>query len=172
MKGTTNDKRNLVRRNRSHHSRVCNHHNGGGWLCRIAGRDIKIGRSQANASRHDSLSTISTLGIDEGSVTAEFAVILPAVILILFVALQILSFQSSRVGLIELAAESAREVTRGEEASLVESLIRDSMLKPVPAWKILHKEFELCVQLTQKRSLLGIGFIDLVEVQCARKSGL
>ena len=174
MKGNLNAKKNLVRRNRGINSGIRNHHFGSRRLRRIAIGNSQIERSSANALRHNSFSSkfAHRLEVDHGSVTAEFAVVLPAVILILIVAIQALSFQSARMGLIELAAESARALARGEDSKVIESLIEDAVLNPKPTWVIQHKEFELCVEFTQNRSLAGLGLIHLIEVQCARKSGL
>jgi len=174
MKGNLNAKKNLVRRNWGINSGIRNHHFGSRRLRRTTVRYSQIERSSADAIRNNSFSpkVAHRLEVDHGSVTAEFAVVLPAVILILIVALQVLSFQSARMGLIELAAESARAVARGEDSTVVESLVKDAVVNPKPTWVIQHKDFELCVEFTQNQSLAGLGLINLVETQCARKSGL
>lgn len=174
MKGNLNAKKNLVRRNRSINSGIRNYYTGSRRLRGIAVGNSQIERSSADALGDNSFSSkfAHRLGIDGGSVTAEFAVVVPAVILILIVAIQVLSFQSARMGLIELAAESARAIARGEDSTVIESLVKDAVVNPKPTWVIQHKDFELCVEFTQSRSIAGLGLINLVEAQCARKSGL
>ena len=174
MKGNSNAKENLVRRLRSFDRRIRDHHAGSRRFRWFAFRNPEIERSKADAFRHNTFGFEPAVKLrnETGSVTAEFAIVLPTVVLILVTALQVLSFQSSRIGLIELAAESARALARGEDKSVIETLIQESVLNPKPSWAVEYKDLELCVQLSQKRSLAGLGLLDLVESQCARKAGL
>jgi len=174
MKGKTNVQENTARRNRSFNSGIRHHHSGSSWIRWIVAKYSSIRGSQGYASGNHKVGFESSnwIGNDAGSVTAEFAIILPATVLILFAAIQVLSFQSSRVGLIELAAELARSQARGEEPNVIESLIQESAIDPKPTLVLEHREYELCVELTQIRSIAGLGSINLSERQCARKSGL
>jgi hypothetical protein len=174
MKGNTHAKKNTPRRNRSYNRRIRHHHSRCSWLCGSAAGNPKVRRSQTNASGHNSFGAefAEQLGQEQGSVTAEFAIVLPAVLLILGLSLQVLSFQSARVSLIELAAESARALARGEELAVVEKLVSEAGLRPAPTFDVIYKELELCVELNQSRPILGLGGISFKEIQCARKSGL
>ncbi|CAB4685895.1 unannotated protein [freshwater metagenome] len=83
--------------------------------------------------------------------------------------------QSNRMALIELAAEGARALARGETEEVLETLIQDRALTPQPQTKLEYESFSICLVLSQNIKLPILGnFIDfpVLERQCARKSGL
>ena len=86
---------------------------------------------------------------ERGTVTAELAIALPSVLLVLTFALQALSLQVERVALVAEVAQLARAAARGEV---------------VPGTKI--EGTQICV--TKSRKLL----VPIEEKQCARRLGL
>ena len=89
---------------------------------------------------------------DDGTVTAEFAVVLPTVIAVLSVAIATLGLQIDRLQLVQLTAEAARAAARSE---------------PVPAAQIYPKGDLVCVRLSRPTAF---GF-DLTDTECARREG-
>ena len=156
----------------SNNSRIRNHHAGCGWLCRAVTYHPEKRRGKSHVARSNPVSPNSS---ELGSVTAEFALILPAVLLILVFSLSALAMQTNRMALIELAAEGARALARGEPEEVLSSLIQDRALSPQPQIKLEHESLSICLVLSQNVKLPILGnFIDfpVLERQCARKSGL
>lgn len=177
MKGKINNESNLVRRVWCEHRRVRNYHPGSRRLRRLATHNSSKSRGKADAFRPCQVcSDRKWCGLDEqGSVTAEFAVVLPGVLLILYFALAVLALQSSRIALVEIAAEGSRALARGESELLVSELISQSGLGPNTGFETSFSELSICVEVVQRHQITALGAtfpIDLKEVQCARKSGL
>jgi hypothetical protein len=108
-------------------------------------------------------------------VTAEFAIVLPGVLLLLFLALSVLAMQTSRIGLVELAAESSRALARGESESLVRELIESAGLGSDVSLNTFYSDLSVCVELTHINRIRPLGeefAIEVSETQCARKGGL
>ena len=167
LKGRKSETNRLEERERSHYSRICNHHSRCGWLCRNSVSYSQKRRSQKHASRSGSFCLERDREL--GSVTAEFAIILPAVILILITGIQVLGIQSSRVKVIGLAAESARAIARGEDQLLVDSLIAERAFGSKV--EIQHLDLSVCVVISTS-SKIGMLDLPISEKACARKSGL
>ena len=177
MKERENNETNLVRRNWSQHRRVCNSHLGCSWLCRLTANNSSKPRSEADAFRPNQVSPHGYRHCieEKGSVTAEFAIVLPAVILVLGVALSVLAIQTSRIGLVGLAAESARALARGEPESLIQQLLQGVGLDGEVSSKTSYSDLSVCVELAQINHIRGLGDlfpIEVKEIQCARKGGL
>ena len=171
MKVRSNE-RNLVGRRWRNNSRIRDHHLGCSWLRRTATNNPEKRGSKSHALRHDPFSTNSS---ELGSVTAEFALILPAVLLILVFSLSVLALQANRMALIELAAEGSRAIARGETEDVLTGLIQDRKLSPEPQSKLEYESLSICLELSQNVKLPVLGnFMDfpVLERQCARKSGL
>lgn len=177
MKEKVNDETNLVRRARCQHGRVRDYHFGSRWLCRPTAHNSAKPRGQANAHGSNQVSPHGQRQwvAEQGSVTAEFAIILPGVLLILFLALSVQSLQTSRIALVELAAEGSRALARGESKALVTELISQSGLGSVASFEVLYQDLSVCVEVAQTHQIRALGGqfpIELKEVQCARKGGL
>jgi hypothetical protein len=177
MKGKINNESNLVRRAWSEHRRVRNYHPGSRRLRRLATHNSSKSRGKADAlGSCEVCSDRKWFGLDEqGSVTAEFAVVLPGVLLILYFALAVLALQSSRIALVGLAAEGSRALARGEPELVVSELISQSGLGPNTGFETSFSELSICVEVVQRHQITALGAtfpIDLKEVQCARKGGL
>jgi hypothetical protein len=177
LKKEENNETYLVGRNWCQHRRVCNHHIGRGWLRRIAAHHLEKPRGKANAhGPHKVSSDRKWFGLeDRGSVTAEFAIILPVVMLVLFLALSVLSLQASRIALVEVAAEGARALARGESEQLLNQLLGEFDLGVNVAFETSFRDLAVCLEVAQKHEIQAFGGlipIELKEVQCARKGGL
>ena len=103
--------------------------------------------------------------------TAELVLTLPVVILIMSIAVAALSLQSAKLQLINAAAMAASAVARGEPAELVDQLV--SAAGEQVQFEIEELEDLICVKLSVVAPIAGIeiGFLELVEKQCARASG-
>jgi len=106
-----------------------------------------------------------------GSVTAELVLTLPVVILIMTIAIAALSLQSAKLQLINVAAMVVTAVARGEPAEVIDQLVATAG-KEVQ-FELEELEDSICVKLSVAAPIAGIeiGFIELVEKQCARASG-
>ncbi len=93
----------------------------------------------------------------------------------LYFALAVLSLQSSRVALVELAAEGSRALARGESELLVSELIDQAALGSDAGFETSFSELSICLEVAQRHEITAFGAtfpIDLKETQCARKGGL
>ena len=167
MKGR-NERNRLVERYGGDNSRICNYHSGGGWLCRHSAGNFTKRRSQRHAVRSNPFGTERDGEL--GSVTAEFAIILPSVILILLIGVQVLAIQSNRMKLIGLAAESARALARGEDTAVIEALVAERSMGSKT--QVQFMDLSICVAISQNSRIAGLLEIPITERQCARKSGL
>ena len=108
---------------------------------------------------------------DSGSVTAELVLALPAVLLIVGLALGAMSVQLQRMELVSAASTIARAIARGEPIAIVDALV--SELGDQVGFEIQEELGVVCVIL---RSEIGIFSIDLtglelIETQCAKAQG-
>ncbi len=177
MKERENDQTHLARRDRCQHGRVCNSDFGSSWFCRLTANCSKKPRGEANALRPSEVRSYSYrkwLG-EHGSVTAEFAIVLPGVMIILYFAISVLAMQTSRLGLVALAAESSRALARGEPQETVENLIEGTGLGSQISFTTRYSDLSVCVELVQISQIPPFGqefSIEVKESQCARKGGL
>ena len=106
-----------------------------------------------------------------GSVTAELVLTLPAVILIMIIAIAAMSLQSTKLQLINVAAMVASAVARGEPAELIDQLVATAGENV--QFELEELEDSICVKLSVAAPIAGIeiGFLELVEKQCARAVG-
>jgi len=108
---------------------------------------------------------------DTGSVTAELVLALPAVVMIVALALGAMSVQLQRMELVSAASTLARAIARGEPIAIVDALVTD--LGEQVGFEIHEELGVVCVIL---RSEIGIFSIDLtglelIETQCAKAQG-
>jgi len=171
MKGNENE-RDLARRIRSQYGGVCNHHTRGSWLRRHIASHSEKRRSENHAFGFSEIcfERFRFLGNQSGSVTAEFAVILPTVMTILFLGIQILAIQSGRMKLISFAADASRAISRGEDTSVIDELLAERGIRAKV--DVQHLEQSICVKAVQSYRLAGFIGFPIEEIQCARKSGL
>ena len=177
MKEKVNARKDMAGRDRCQHSRIRNNHPGRSWLRRIVAHDFAKSRSASDAhgSNQICLECFGNNIGEGGSVTAEFAIVLPGVLLILLLSLSVLVLQASRIGLVELAAQGSRALARGESEELVTQLLRESQLGEKASFRVSYRELSICVEVVQTAEIGGLGGvfpIELSETQCARKGGL
>ena len=103
--------------------------------------------------------------------TAELVLALPAVLLIMTVAVAAMSLQSAKLQLINAAAMVASAVARGEPDVLIDQLVTTAGDRVT--FELEELEDMVCVKLSVEAPIAGleIGFLELVEKQCARASG-
>jgi hypothetical protein len=109
---------------------------------------------------------------DTGAVTAEFAVVLPSVFMILAISVLSISAQVERLKMVSIAGMMSRAVARGEPVESLNRVFAEQLGQH--SWRISNQGNFACVELTR---LVGLAALPdfglrLAEVQCARKLGL
>ena len=100
---------------------------------------------------------------ETGSVTAEFAVALPAVMLVLAITLGSFSLQIEQIRMVNLAASSARALAHADGLG--------TAIGPPGSSVSIAGEL-LCVTLVREFAIGGLGkAFELKEKQCARRLG-
>lgn len=107
---------------------------------------------------------------ERGSVTAELAIAMPSVVLVLAVSLGGFGLQIERLKLVASAASLARSLGRGGS----EQIIRDLASQTDANRKLEFEYLEdfLCVTLSKSFAISPLPSIEVSERQCARKGGL
>lgn len=96
---------------------------------------------------------------ERGPVTAEFALAIPAVILVLLLVLSLGLQSATRVALEEGARAAARELARGETAATAEQIARNTAGDDVSVVISASGEYTTVV-LTQQVRVLGLIELD------------
>lgn len=169
MKGKQNEK-NLFRF-WCYNSRVFDNHTGSSGVCRTAVQHSSLRRSETIVTGFNSLCNLSTdwITCEYGSVTAEFVLLLPGVIMILLLALSLLSLQIQRVQLVQLAADGARLVAIGGTDNELQELVAETNFSVDTG--INYKNQMVCYQVSLVKKIFWIGILPISETQCARKTG-
>lgn len=112
-----------------------------------------------------------------GSITAELALALPSVSLVIAITLGAFALQIERMKLVDLAAMAARAIARGEAEQDVRQIISESIgAKEIDDFKfdLEVRENMTCAVLSRNFQLPGLAdqLFELAESQCARKMGL
>lgn len=109
---------------------------------------------------------------ESGSVTAELALALPSIALVIAVTLGGFGLQVERMKLVDLAAGGSRALARGEDQAAVEKMLL--IARPNSLIKIEHQDEWVCLRLAFMANIPGIEseLIEISERQCARKMGL
>lgn len=110
-----------------------------------------------------------------GSVTAELALAMPAVALIISITLGAFALQIERMKMVGVAATAARAIARGEEPDMVAALVAQMQgAAPNSNLEIIFREELACAVISQDFELPGLAtkIFELNETQCARKLGL
>lgn len=110
-----------------------------------------------------------TLGNDEGAATAEFAAVLPAVLLIIGVVLGGFQLAAHRLILAAAAADIARIEARGEPGSVAERLAL--LPGPAPALRRSAHGDVLCVRLDARPGRGLLAALPVAGTGCALRSG-
>ena len=108
---------------------------------------------------------------DTGSVTAELVLALPAVVMIVALALGAMSVQLQRMELVSAASTLARAIARGEPIAIVDALVTD--LGEQVGFEIQEELGVICVVLRSEIGILSIDLpgLELIESQCAKAQG-
>ena len=108
---------------------------------------------------------------DSGSVTAELVLALPAVLLIVGLALGAMSIQLQRMELVSAASTIARAIARDEPIEIVDALVSD--LGEQIGFEIQEELGVVCVILRSEIGILSIDLtgLELIESQCAKAQG-
>lgn len=108
---------------------------------------------------------------DSGSVTAELVLTLPAVVMIIGLALGAMSIQLQRMELVSAASTIARAIARGEPIEIVDALV--SELGERVGFEIQEDLGVVCVVLRSEIGILSIDLtgLELIESQCAKAQG-
>lgn len=104
---------------------------------------------------------------ERGSVTAELAVTLPAVGVLLGIVLGVFAVQVQHLAMVGDAAMAARAVARGETKAAAEQLVA----KPGRTLVWINSGELVCVTMTQPARLAGLPALELTERSCARAAG-
>jgi len=106
-----------------------------------------------------------------GSVTAELVLTLPAITLVLALAIGALSAQIQAFQLVGSASMIAKAIARGESSNVVNDLL--SQAGQEVRFELSEIDNSVCVKLSLGVKLPGFKFeiIDLSETQCARSQG-
>lgn len=110
-----------------------------------------------------------------GSVTAELAMALPAVVLIISITLGAFALQIERMKMVGVVATAARAIARGENPDMVSGLVAEMQGAPLGAeLEIVFREELACVILSQGLRIPGLeaDVFEITETHCARKLGL
>ena len=107
---------------------------------------------------------------DGGTVTAELAVAMPTVALLIAVTLSGFGLQLERMKFVSSAASLARALGRGEAQADVAALLAE--VSPEAALEVEYLENYVCAKVYKSVSFLGMSDIEVMERQCSRKMGL
>ena len=114
---------------------------------------------------------------EKGSVTAELALAMPAVSLVIAITLGAFALQIERMKLVGVAAMAARAIARGETQDNVRALVLE-MASTTDSQQINleieTRENTVCINLSRNFEIAGLPgkLFDFSELQCARKVGL
>ena len=108
---------------------------------------------------------------ESGSVTAELVLALPAVVMIVALALGAMSVQLQRMELVSAASTIARAIARDEPIAIVDALV--SELGEQVGFEIQEELGVVCVVLRSEIGILSIDLtgLELIETQCAKAQG-
>jgi len=112
---------------------------------------------------------MSTRWGDRGSVTAEFAVVLPAVVLVLVLGAAVLGACGRQVRLQDAAADAARLVARGEPVSRASAAVGAAVAGASTA--VNHRDDLVCVQASAPAGVPLVP-VTLHADSCALAGGL
>jgi hypothetical protein len=114
---------------------------------------------------------------DRGSVTAELALAMPAVSLVIAVTLSAFALQIERMKLVSVSAMAARAMARGEAEENVRALVLEGNAGSASQAVLIDvetRENTVCIKLSRAFEISGMNgkLFEISEVQCARKVGL
>lgn len=104
----------------------------------------------------------------KGSVTAEFVMVIPVVVMILCITLGSLSIQLERMKLVSVAASISRGVGRGEPIGKLQFLLDGRLLTFKNTGELI------CAEVSARFRLPGLPGLEfpISDTECARRLGL
>lgn len=106
---------------------------------------------------------------DRGSVTAEFAVVLPAVVLVLALGAGVLSACGRQVRLQDAAADAARLIARGDSADRARAVVARAV--DGATVEIVHRDDLVCAEASASAGVPLVA-VALQASSCALAGGL
>ena len=107
---------------------------------------------------------------DAGTITAELAIALPSVALVIGVTLSGFGLQVERMKYVSVAASASRALGRGETQAEVQALVFEAA--PEAKVEVEFLENHICAKVSRELKVLGLQDFEISERQCARKMGL
>ena len=109
---------------------------------------------------------------ERGSITAEFSVVLPTVLLLIALSLSTLTAQFERTRLVAVAVGLARAVARGESESHVREVYATQLQGSTVTFSTAG--LLLCAEVERTVNLLGLPNLPLrlADRECSRTMGL
>jgi hypothetical protein len=106
----------------------------------------------------------------DGSITAELAIAMPSIALVIGVTLSGFGLQVERMKYVSVAASAARALGRGEPQAEVQALVLEAA--PEAMFEVEVLENHICAKVARKLRVLGLQDLEVSERQCSRKMGL
>ena len=106
----------------------------------------------------------------QGTVTAELAMAMPSVVLVIAICLSGFGLQIERMKFVGIAATAARALGRGEDSVEVAQLVAESA--PEAKLRVEYLENHICANLSRSVAIAGIQEFEISERQCSRKMSL
>lgn len=107
---------------------------------------------------------------EAGTVTAELAIAMPTVALVIAVTLSGFGLQIERMKYVASAASAARALGRGEPQDEVQALVAE--VSPEASLEVEFLANFICAKVSKPVSVFGLQEFEVSERQCARKMGL
>jgi hypothetical protein len=107
---------------------------------------------------------------DSGTVTAELAIAMPTVTLVIAVTLSAFGLQVERMNYVAAAASAARALGRGEAQVEVQALLAE--IAPEASLEVEFLSNHVCTTVAKRVPVIGLQDFEISERQCARKMGL
>ena len=107
---------------------------------------------------------------ESGTITAELAIAMPSVALVIGITLSGFGLQVERMKYVSVAASAARALGRGETQAEVQALVSEAA--PDAALEVEFLENHICAKVSRELPILGLQDFEVSERQCARKMGL
>jgi len=108
-------------------------------------------------------------GRDRGSVTAEFAIVLPALLVLLVVCAGVLGATGSRIRLEDAAADAARIVARGEPEGRASSIVAAAVDGARAG--VSRSDGLVCVTARAVVRIAGVASVPVSATSCALDGG-
>ena len=107
---------------------------------------------------------------ESGTITAELAIALPSVALVIGITLSGFGLQVERMKYVSVAASAARALGRGEAQAEVQALLVE--VAPGASFDVEFLENHICAKVSRNLPVFGLPGFEVSERQCARKMGL